>query len=239
MQVPTTATPLDSGDHALTVGVNSFGAGGANAHIVLQSVDPQSADRNTNALADGDSEPVLYVLSAEHRDSLRTLAERHADFLRSTDLPLRDVAYSAFTRRSRYRQMMAVVGESSEEIVDRLSRFAAGQVDPETLAVNSTLKESPRLAFVFSGQGGQWVGMGRQLIEREAVFRDSMHQIDALFQTHAGWSLLEELGKPEPESRIHDTVVVQPAVMAIQISLVRLYSHYGIRPAAVCRAFDW
>ncbi len=146
---------------------------------------------------------------------------------------LDDAAFSAFTRRSRYENVLAVVGSSPKEVAERLRKFAEGQIDPATLATRIVPRKRAKLAFVFSGQGGQWIGMGQQLMQREPVFRHALDDIDAYFQELAGWSLLAELKKDERTSRIDDTIVVQPAVMAIQIALLKLYEHYGIRPRAV------
>ena len=251
LEVPTRPTPLERTGHPLTVGVNSFGAGGTNAHVVLQEPDAISLrtlapgsemlpEREPDAsafrlmpsgnLVTGDT---LYLLSATHRDALRTLAIRHADFLNVTPHRLDDVAFSAFTRRSHYPHLVAVVGQTPTEIADRLRRFADGQVDSATLATTVTRKKRPKLAFVFSGQGGQWARMGLQLMQREPVFREWMEGIDAHFHQAAGWSLLAELHADDTESKVHDTVIVQPAIMAIQISLIKLYEHYGIRPVGV------
>ncbi len=225
---------MKCGNRPLTVGVNSFGAGGANAHAVLQSL-PQSTGDNHPALTNGRSRAnaTLYTLSAANRAALRTLALRHADFLVSTEHSLRDVAFSAFTRRSHYGHMLAVVGENAGDVENRLRKFADGEVDPEALAATTSRPKKAKVAFVFSGQGGQWARMGLELMRGEPVFRQSMTEIDAAFEKIAGWSLLAELRKDESESRVNDTVVVQPSVMAVQISLLRLYEHYGIRPAAV------
>ncbi len=248
LEVPTRTTPMERADQPWIVGVNSFGAGGTNAHVVLQ--EPASISRR--ALAPGsnvlrDREPdasafrlmppgnletgeTLYLLSAANRDSLRTLALRHADFLSLTEHRLDDLAYSAFTRRSHYAHLLAVVGQTPQEVEDKLRKFASGEVNPLTLTTTITRKKRPKLAFVFSGQGGQWPRMGLQLMQREAVFRKWMETIDLLFLRLAGWSLLAELRKEDAESKVGDTVVVQAAVMAIQIALVKLYEHYGIRP---------
>jgi acyl transferase domain-containing protein/surfactin synthase thioesterase subunit/NAD(P)-dependent dehydrogenase (short-subunit alcohol dehydrogenase family)/acyl carrier protein len=248
LEVPTRPTPLEREGHPLTIGVNSFGAGGTNAHAVLQ--EPASAFGNRQSafgrkpiagsrwpVADGRGKSevgeTLYMLSAAQRDSLRDLALRHADFLSAGKQRLDDLAFSAFTRRSHYPQVLAVVGESSKEIADKLRRFADGQVDRETLAAQIPRQKKPKLAFVFSGQGGQWARMGLRLRQREAVFRHALEEIDALFHDLAGWSILEELKREEGNSKIDDTVVVQPAVMAIQIALLKLYEHYGIRPRGV------
>lgn len=236
MQVPTRVVPLPDNGGPRTVGVNSFGAGGANVHIVVQSHRPATADDQALPVpADGDApgSPLLYTLSSVHADSLRKLAQRHADFLRVTDAPFNDLAFSAFTRRSRYPHRLAVVGESAKDVELQLCKFAQGEADPAIVATTVTHKKRPKLAFVFSGQGGQWARMGLQTMQREPVFADWMETIDALFERLAGWSLLTELRKDDAETRVNETVVVQPTVMAVQVALVKLYQHYGIVPDAV------
>jgi acyl transferase domain-containing protein/surfactin synthase thioesterase subunit/NAD(P)-dependent dehydrogenase (short-subunit alcohol dehydrogenase family) len=234
--VPIRPTPLECSGRPWIVGVNSFGAGGTNAHVVLQqpaatrSATPETPLSPPGRPAAG---AALYVLSSPQRDSLRTLASLHADFLSRNPHRLDDAAFSAFTRRSRYAHLLAVVGETPKQVEDKLRKFADGQVDPEILSATITRKMKPKLGFVFSGQGGQWARMGQQWMQREAVFRQSMEEIDGLFQRIAGWSLLTELGKGAEESKVDDTVIVQPAVLAIQISLTKLYEHYGIRPQGI------
>ncbi|MCB9875151.1 MAG: SDR family NAD(P)-dependent oxidoreductase [Planctomycetaceae bacterium] len=234
LEVPTRSIPLRRTDHPLTVGVNSFGAGGTNAHVVLQEVGQSTLTRDRpGSTTDGAPNATLYALNSAHRDSLRTLALRHADYLSSTQHPLDDIAYSAFTRRSHYQHLMAVVGESAEDVEGKLRKFANGEADSEILTATIAHRKNPKLAFVFSGQGGQWARMGLQLMRRESVFRECMEEVEGLFRQLAGWSLLAELQKGEDHSRVNDTVVVQPAVMAVQVALVKLYEHYGIRPSGV------
>lgn len=231
LDVPTQTTSLRHNDHPLTIGVNSFGAGGTNAHAVLQEFRDAEC---SPPIADAPNDrPKLYMLSARNRDALRDLATHHADFLSTLDGALEDAAFSAFTRRSRYENMLAVVGESAADVESQLRKFVDGQVDSAILSTTINPVKKPKLAFVFSGQGGQWARMGMKLMGHERVFREAVEEVDALFHQLAGWSLLAELRHGEDESRIDDTVVVQPAVMAIQVALVKLYDHYGIRPAGV------
>lgn len=235
LEVPIRPTPLESSDHPRFIGVNSFGAGGTNAHVVLQEPGDVSSRLREQARTESQrtAGAMLYVLSAAHRDSLRMLATRHADFLSRTSHQLDDVAYSAFTRRSHYAHLLAVVGQTSKEVEEKLRKFADGQVDPTTLTTTIARKKRPKLAFVFSGQGGQWPRMGLQLMQQEPVFCKWMETIDALFLRLAGWSMLAEIRKDGAESKVNETVIVQAAVMAIQIALVKLYEHYGIRPAGI------
>jgi acyl transferase domain-containing protein/NADPH:quinone reductase-like Zn-dependent oxidoreductase/surfactin synthase thioesterase subunit len=236
LEIPTHPTPLERGEHPLTVGINSFGAGGTNAHVVVQE---QARIRSRGRVSMPPSRrqeaagATLYMLSAAQRDSLRTLALKHADFLQGSRHRLEDLAFSAFTRRSHYPHVLAVVGQSTRDIADRLRKFAEGQVEPQALASVISRKKKPKLGFIFSGQGGQWVGMGRHWMQHEPLFRHAVEEIDACFRDLAGWSLLDELDKDEKASRIENTVVVQPAVMAIQIALLKLYEHYGIQPRGV------
>ncbi len=251
LEVPTQPTSLKCGDRQLTVGVNSFGAGGANAHAVLQSlatISRRSLAPGSDMLPDGKPDAsafrlmppdtlvqrgTLYTISCTNRDALRTLALRHADFLVENPHQLEDIAFSAFTRRSHYSHLLAVVGKSARDVENQLRRFADGEADTTTLVTTVTRRKEPKLAFVFSGQGGQWALMGLQLMQHEPVFRHWMEELDASFQRLAGWSLLEEIRREDGESRVNDTVVVQPAVMAIQIAMVKLYEHYGIRPEGI------
>lgn len=234
LEVPTQPTPLDRGEHPLTVGINSFGAGGTNAHVVLQEHAPvRTRSRASMATRQAPQRPTLYMLSAAQRDSLQIMALRHADFLSSSKQGLQDIAFSAFTRRSHYSHVLAVVGQSAKELAERLRTFAAGQVESHALATVITRKKKPKIGFVFSGQGGQWARMGKYWLEHEPIFRHTVEEIDSLFQEIAGWSLLDELNKEDDTSRIDETVIVQPAVMAIQIALLRLYEHHGVQPRGV------
>jgi acyl transferase domain-containing protein/NADPH:quinone reductase-like Zn-dependent oxidoreductase/surfactin synthase thioesterase subunit/NADP-dependent 3-hydroxy acid dehydrogenase YdfG/acyl carrier protein len=236
LEVPTRPTPLDHHGRTLTVGVNSFGAGGTNAHVVLQEHAVARARSKPIPLSVKRQEagrPTLYMLSAAHRDSLRTLARRHSEFLSTTRESLDDIAFSAFSRRSHYTHLLAVVGASPKELAARLLEFADGQVNPLALSAQVTRKKRPKVGFVFSGQGGQWIQMGKGLMKGESAFKQAMVDIDECFQDVAGWSLLAELDKDAATSRIDDTLVVQPAIMAIQLALLKLYEHYGIRPNGV------
>src|SRR5205823_3602844 len=91
----------------------------------------------------------------------------------------------------------------------------------------------PRVAWVFAGQGPQWWGMGRRLLETEPVFRAAVEACDAAFRPLAGWSLAEELQTQSDPARLDDTDRVQPVLFAVQVGLAALWQSWGIEPAAV------
>jgi acyl transferase domain-containing protein len=87
--------------------------------------------------------------------------------------------------------------------------------------------------FVFSGQGSQWVGMGRQLFVQEPVFRTAIEKCDTCLRKYVSWSLLEELQADQMASRLHETQIAQPALFAMQVALTALWRSWGIEPGAV------
>ena len=106
-------------------------------------------------------------------------------------------------------------------------------VVPDGAAARRLVSEAPRVGFVFSGQGPQWYAMGRELVEEEPVFREIITKCDELLRPLSGWSLLDELGRTEENSRLDQTEVAQPALFALQIALAALWKSWGVTPNAV------
>ncbi|MEP7121036.1 MAG: SDR family NAD(P)-dependent oxidoreductase [Byssovorax sp.] len=181
-----------------------------------------------------DGGPWLLPLSAKSPAALADVARAYAALLRSgADAPrLRDVAFTASTRRDHHAHRLAVVGSTREEIALALAAFASGEAPAEVTHERASLGGIPRV-FVFSGQGSQWVGMGRQLLDEEPVFRATIEAIDALLRGHVAWSLLDELRAPDERSRLGETEIVQPALFALQVGLAALLRSWGVTPDAV------
>jgi acyl transferase domain-containing protein/SAM-dependent methyltransferase/NAD(P)-dependent dehydrogenase (short-subunit alcohol dehydrogenase family)/acyl carrier protein len=220
---------------SLLAGVSSFGFGGTNAHVVVgdpPASTPKDAVRKREAMAS------LLPISARHPNALRQLAASYRDLLRNGGderMPtLLDFCWAAATRRTHHDHRLAVVGATREEMVARLDRFLAGEVDAAVAtAVPLAEGQAPRLAFVFSGQGPQWLGMGRELVEHEVAFRDVIDRCDGWLERRAGWSVRDELFADENGSRLSRTDVAQPVNFALQAGLVELYRSWGITPDAV------
>ncbi len=211
-------------------GVNSFGFGGSNAHVVLAEA-PRQEPPATPTL----SGPFLVPLSARGSEALAAVARSYADFLRGegATVALPDLVYNTSRRRTHHDHRLALVGKSRAELLEALEAFAAGHAHPGAIA-DRVVAHPPKLLWIFGGQGPQWWAMGRQLLAHEPVFRDTVVRCDEIIkQLGAKWSLLTELSADQQRSRMQETAIAQPAIFAIQVSLAALWQSWGITPDAV------
>jgi len=219
------AWPRDS--EPLVAGVSSFGFGGANAHLVLRE-PPRSPEVETGAA------PQVYLLplSARNQEALDSLARAWRQFVATDDAatPLEDVCYTASVRRTHLESRAAFTARSREDLEQQLDTYLQEQQRPARRRIPGRQRE---LVFVFSGQGSHWSGMGRQLLDREPVFRAALEECDRILRQHVEWSLLEEMAADEAASRLNDTEIAQPAIFSIQVALAALWRSWGIEPDAI------
>ncbi|PTL76608.1 type I polyketide synthase [Vitiosangium sp. GDMCC 1.1324] len=176
--------------------------------------------------------PCVLPLSARGEAALQELARAYQERLAQAS-SLRDMAYCAGVHRSHHEQRLAVLGRSRKEVGAALEAFLRGERPPSVHLAPPVVGGRRKLVFVFSGQGSQWVGMGRQLLASEPVFRRALEACDSLLRPLCGWSLLEELAASEEHSRLQQTEVTQPALFALQVALVALWESWGVVPDAV------
>ena len=229
VRVQTAREPWPSELGAGLAGVSAFGFGGTNAHVVVAE-----AKRPAAALVEVAQRPRLVPLSARSTSGLRRLAVdfRHLLADEAGRVDLARLAHTASRRREHRSHRLALLARSTTELDDRLSSFLAR--DDRAGSAGQVLEEAARtVVFVFSGQGGQWAGMGRELFEREPVFRAVLEECERTFTPLFGWSLIEELGRDEAASRVHHTEFTHPLLFAVQAGLYRLWRSLGVRPAAV------
>ncbi len=211
-------------------GVSAFGVGGTNAHVVIEEYSSKSRQQNTLGEAPG---PQLLLLSAGTPTALTSAGQALAGWLEQhPDVPLDDVAFTLADGRTRLPWRAAVVARTPALAAAALSSPLARPVQALS---------TPRVVFVFPGQGIQRVGMGRELYEGEPVFREELDRCDRILTPLLGESLLEALypqsdadtGEPNPESRLNQTRLAQPAIFAVCYALARLWQSYGVEPAMV------
>jgi acyl transferase domain-containing protein/NADP-dependent 3-hydroxy acid dehydrogenase YdfG len=231
LQVQQAAGPWPAGHSGAVGGVNSFGFGGANAHALLQEYQPSPP---ATRLAAGPNRCHLLPMSARCTEALEDLAKAYlAQLLEAPELSIHDLCFSASLRRDHHEHRLALAARSAQELGDRLCSFVAGERGRGIAAGRVAGDRKPRLAFVFSGNGPQWWGMGRRLLEEEPVFRQAVEACDSLLRQYSPWSVLKELQQDEADSGLGRTEVAQPALFAIQIGLVELWQSWGVRPDAV------
>nr|AOG74797.1 polyketide synthase [Byssovorax cruenta] len=229
VKVAAEAMPWPRNGAPRIAGVSSFGFSGTNAHLVLEEA-PRCA--TTEPIVE--TSPLILPLSAKSPHSLSALAESYATFfIEESSRPLADIAYTASVRRSHHAHRLALVGRSREELRASLEAFGRGEASAGVVQGEVKPGERPKVVFVYSGQGSQWAGMGRQLLEEEPVFRRAIEACEPLVKRHAGFSLLEELAALEDRSRVQETEVAQPALFAIHVALSALWTSWGVRPDAV------
>lgn len=209
-------------------GVNSFGFGGTNAHVVLAEPPGRTASRGPQ----GQSRLPLAVLpiSGRSEEALAETAGRLADHLVAHgDVSLPDLSYTLCRRRTHLTYRHTVIADSVTDAEQQLRSLGAGG----TVVAARTGHNAPKLAFVCSGMGPQWWGMCRGLLDVFPAFTDSMVRSDRELARYTEWSLLDELLRDAADSRMAETEFAQPANFAIQVALAEQLAQFGIRPDAV------
>ena len=221
--VPTKAMPWPEIDGRRIAGLSSFGFSGTNAHIVIEG--PAATAK---APATVERPRHLLTLSARTEAALEALAARYAGFLGSTNEPLADVCYTANAGRAHFPHRLAVAGVDAADVRTKLQSGA------ETVRGKVTGVTAPPVAFLFTGQGSQYAGMGRELYETQPAFRAALDRCDALLRTELDVPLLSVLYPADGAvSPIDETRYTQPALFAIEYALAEMWQSWGVMPSLV------
>ncbi|WP_455432703.1 non-ribosomal peptide synthetase/type I polyketide synthase [Streptosporangium soli] len=226
------AEPADWPEHEgpALAGVNSFGFGGTNAHIVLAEAPPREQPAVTP------TEPGYGILPLTARDpaAFPELVKGIRRELAGVDGPpvaLTDLGYTLAHRRQHLDSRLSIVYSSRASLDESLAAYLRGEANPQVLL--DQRRDARKLVWVFTGMGPQWWAMGRRLFETEPVYREAIERCDHEIGKLAGWSLIKELNAAEDDSRMAETWLAQPANFAVQIGLAALWRKYGVRPDAV------
>ena len=212
-------------------GVSSFGFSGTNVHVILEEA-PASVAVSRNQIVE---RPLhLLSLSATTPAALEALCKRfHHKIVGSPELDLADLCFSANTGRNQFAQRLAVVATSTAELMERLGRFVRKE---ETVGViwGQGAEPEPEAAFLFTGQGSQYLGMGRRLYETQPTFRDALDKCVEILTPYLNTSLLDALYPSEgADSPLDQTAYTQPALFALEYALYQLWRSWGVKPTAV------
>lgn len=232
------AVPWPRHGRARRAGVSSFGISGTNAHAIIE--EAPAAPAMTDASAEPMASCYPLLVSARSPAALRAQAARWAEWLRlQPDVRLADLAWTAAWHRTHFEHRAAFVVSSLDEARNALSTLAAsapgGESRVEGLLL-STSAEPPKLAFLFSGQGSQYAGMGSALYQTQPRFREAMDELFAAVDAHLDRPLRDLMfaapGTPEA-SALDQTSYTQPALFVLEVALYRLWQSVGVEPTFV------
>ncbi|ARV58018.1 short-chain dehydrogenase [Nostocales cyanobacterium HT-58-2] len=250
ISVTTSPTAWSIGQKRRIAGVSAFGASGTNAHVVLEEV-PQEI-KNTPSLQDAPrtekqatkskiqniERPLhLLTLSAKTQSALEELAKKYEQHLAANPIAIEDICFSANTGRGDFKHRLAVLASSTTEVLQKLANFTQGQEVAGVIRNHVTEATPPKVAFLFTGQGSQYVGMGRQLYETQPTFRAALDLCDEILRAQFDLPLLKVL-YPSTEDVSHSqildaTAYTQPTLFALEYALFQLWKSWGVEPSVV------
>ncbi|KAJ5770265.1 Acyl transferase/acyl hydrolase/lysophospholipase [Penicillium nucicola] len=218
--VPVEATPWPQG-RCVRASVNSFGMGGVNAHVVIESAE-NFTPSSSGLIEKQELVPRLLLFSANTQDSLEAMIQQNLTYLTDKPDSLRDLAYTMGARR--------------EHLPFRAASIVRDDMSVTTTSFGKTSQNSPDIVMVFAGQGAQWPGMGVELFKSNATFRRSLLEMDSVLQSlpnAPAWSIIDEISKENETSQLYLSSYSQPICTAIQIALVDTLLELNIKPYAV------
>lgn len=217
--------------------VSAFGITGTNAHVVLQEspkVEPIKSD-NLSILTAGIN---LFPISAHSPAALKEMVQKlslrlKADETNGIQPSFSDLCATAALHREHHDFRLAIVVENTNQLQEGLSAFLESRDHPGLIYNPDRAGTKPKIAFVFPGQGSQWLGMCRKLLKQSTIFRETIERCEQALKPYTDWSLTKQLGAEADSSRLDEIDIVQPVLFAIQIALAAQWQLWGVEPDAV------
>ncbi|MCW3464780.1 type I polyketide synthase [Chitinophaga nivalis] len=208
-------------------GVNSFGLSGTNAHITLR--EAPAPLQHLPEKAPGSLSRAVLPISAADDAALSILIKQYQALLEQQDIPVETLAAAAALRRSDLPVRLCIHATNSAH----MQQLLQDALDDPIAQRYANTGENRRIIFVFPGQGAQWLGMGRELMAKEPVFRHAMEACEQAISHFVDWSLIEEINRNETDNRFEEVDVIQPILFAMEVAIARLWESWGVKPAVV------
>lgn len=218
------AWPQDSNSPIIT-GVNSFGVTGTNAFVLVQEYENIDSKQTNNSFS---TRILPLSISANSNKSFYSYIKSYNEIINESNW--KNVISNIVFHKTNLKYRKVILYNNYTELKETLKDIKQQTTAGEIIESDTYFKH-PKIAFVFPGQGAQWQGMGKALYLAEPVFKDSIEQIRTAILNYADWDLTEALFTDE--DRLTDIAIIQPALVAIEIALAKLWMHYGIMPHAV------
>lgn len=224
IKIPTQNTPWPNNNKVRIAGVSSFGFSGTNAHVIVEQAPSAKTPEIKQQL------PIhLLRISAQNKTALQELARRFSNSLES-ESEIGDICYSAAIGRTKLPEGLAIVAHTLPELQQRLTAFAEEKpLDSLTFYQRCTEEKQPKIAFLFTGQGACYPGMGHQLYQTQPTFRQYIDRCAEILVNYLEHPLAEILFG-EHTDLLNQTAYAQPAIFALEYSLAMLWKSWGITP---------
>ena len=230
LEIPVEPVPWPSDGQSRIAGVSSFGFGGTNAHVVLEEASSHPVERSA-------VEPPWHVLtmSAKTATALDHMVRKYQEFLvGNPDVTLADFCHTANTGRTHFNHRLAITAADRDQVRTRLDSAAGDKPAAGVQRAQVRIAIRPKIAMVFTGQGSQYIGMGRGLFESHPLFRETIERLDRTFYKAVGKPLLSVLYPNAEQGPLLDqTAYTQPALFSIEYALAQLWRSWGVEPAIV------
>jgi len=225
LRVITTPLALPN-EGTIFAGINSFGFGGSNAHIILASPPPAVASKSPRS----ETKPPPLLISARSKDALHALAQRWSGILRGVPAEsAAPVLRAAARRRTHFAHRLVLADKICTLMADHLDAFVRAEQSNVVIAGTTV---AGKLAFVYSGNGAQWHGMARDALTMSTAFRAALVSLDDILGPMLGWSVVDRLLADDDPAALEDTSVAQPLLFAVQVGITQALRAQGIEAAA-------
>ncbi|MBI9090213.1 MAG: amino acid adenylation domain-containing protein [Desulfobacterium sp.] len=227
--VNTQLLPWETGGEPRRAGISSFGLGGTNAHVILEEAPARHPGRTPF------KRPLhLLTLSAKTENALNRQILQYQSFLdERRDLAVDNICFTANAGRTHFPYRFATLADSTDTLRAQLA--AAPQKAERQNSFEGVVQNETRqgVAFLFTGQGSQYPGMGEQLYKTQPCFKKEMDKCDSILKRFLGCSILSILFENQDPSMLNKTIYSQPAIFALEYSLARMWGSWGIKPDIV------
>ena len=238
-KIPIKNTPWPKTAKPRIAGISAFGLSGTNAHVLIG--EPPGEDEKSepdNDVLSQDRPLHILNLSAKKSEALHELALRYEKYFEQIETEtkgtVKNICYTANAGRSHFDHRISLMGASVQEIGEKLADYLKGNTPKDFFQSHDSEKLKPQIAFLFTGQGSQYKGMGRELYATQPFFKEMLDRCDQLFAPQLENSIIELLYAEEtPEDLLDQTRYTQAVIFSIEYALARLWQAWGINPSAV------
>ena len=233
LTVPTEPTPWQAKAGTRLAGVSSFGMSGTNVHVILEQAPETAVAKAKDSM---ERSRHLLTLSAKNEAALQQMSQNYLKFLESTsEVALTDIGFTANTGRSHFDHRLSFVTKSTQQLKQQLIAVTSGQQVAGVTSGKVDKGQNKKIAFLFTGQGSQYRGMGYQLYQTQPTFKKAINRCGEILKPYLDIPLLDilySLGRTDLDSAtIDQTKYAQPALFAVEYALAQLWQSWGIKPS--------